>query len=1795
MRRIEQIAVWVLCLGAIASLTDAASNGKLGSGAPYCFDAMADIGCDPRDWHKGDFLDCRQNVILSMNWAGRPKYSSMYTLRLKDTGRTSYVPQEWITVVLEVNRYPFKYRGLVLHASSSSSRHVGQWQTTGNDAENREFWNPTVGKECIMHAQADLKPLQVEFRFKAPPAGTGTITFHALIKIGPANTGYFYYPNGVEPNIRKAIPTGDFPGTGTDLQLTEASPPSSSPSPSWGVAPLGVSCSEFCASMAGGSKVCDGAALRAAAVNTPNGMESTLASISGCPLPYKPSCASVAPAMDNTGACFYNGISSSLSPSSSPKSLCVSAPGASYRLEASCYSSHPSARRFCPCKESQAANLQAAPSSVNKESTEPAAGAAASKTAGIPDSSNRHSQADSVPVKASAAFAPAILFAVMGLLGARGGALFRGASPALTAATAFLLQARPAAAHNWLRSPGRAMFEASTTNPFRQRRSTDVHAQLGPGQEMAVKWATGHGRDTYFVIINGDDEDYIWQNEYKDWVKDYVDSAPASANQAATKPRLHWCRDGAACQNTAYFTGAVQPTDADFCDHTKYPSGTLHRWKSNLRQEDRYVIYDNPKYPWIIGAMRYPHIAHMPRDADIICMPVPRRQGTNAHHIVHWFWNGYYDAVDVHAHFSQVPQELIYGNDTGTYEINRIDHCQFVQPAGIATGIYPATDNVSTCLNQLEIAGRGEALGNLGLNVVPLAHSPAPASLASVNDVRAIPFSPVTEPDVTGLRWPRDYIGVGLSSPYMKHTGTETSSTYNWTRFVNSAKAVRADTRCNRGPTFSNFIDALDECIHGDCWAIAWQHNGADISTLSKGSGKTVRVCRKSNTNLIATTGWTLYEKPDDPPSPSVSAPAGYTNPATWTDSNHYRTKISFQPENPVYNGNPFTINLGTGWNIDSGKTFGDRGNGLSYGWKCAINMAIQTNRPTIDTSNTGVLTGKAPKGSWRTKCPGGAMNEWEIAVANGVYVVTIYTGGFDGLYRGVGCAMESAKFLRNQNDEMYTTKYITVEVNDGRLTLTSLGGTVRDRYTTGSEEELLCPDIHWIQIDRLQDSYPEAWAPKAMDTKAAWWQLELDDQNSGVGYVSIDLPRTNSYSTAKFPDETSGATFQPRCTHWWFFTAKQKCYKPNRLHVLSNKNTGYFSIFDLYQQSLNGLPANTFSPTGPAIAWGPFKGSDEGVVVALSDVACTDNQCRSADEDVCEVVTRPQNCESKNRRRGEMLCPILVNCAGKKGRFLRLRARGNGGRYLAFKKISVARSEAKHTAIASSAPKSKRPMVCYGVEARAATITDPEFLTTNDAKDPIFYSTCYVRSRVISWLPISTPAVPKPRWSFNDACLDCGSFEANKARSPAETPHWWLSNACKSCVGTTPAWGEANLDPLTSTPTRRPSPGPTPFPTPMPSPGPTPRPTPRPTPFPTPRPSPGPTPRPTPRPSPGPTPRPTPSPSPGSDTSEPTARPTTSISTRPTPRPSPAPAPTPRPSRAPTTAPTARKQYRLRVRVTGSFDSVNNQFRRRFKRRLADMLGVEESSFVVVFSPGSIVVEITFVDNSGESLASQVATTPVQNLTRALNLTVESVSSPTLIDIGDESKEDSEKVDDSDYSQVAIVVIAAVGSVIILIGCGWNLYRRNIAAETKTSKQFLAGRVTVQGQLSNDKQAVVKIMNEACGPSGGETQTSSNEGAVGVPPIGRMGTLGVTDDVMLGNTQEFSPRSISASPRSTSPNAREGKTNGCMTPGQITSTRAAERSNGWTEYEDEVTGQAYWHNANTGESTWENPLRHHI
>ena len=121
--------------------------------------------------------------------------------------------------------------------------------------------------------------------------------------------------------------------------------------------------------------------------------------------------------------------------------------------------------------------------------------------------------------------------------------------------------------HTWLFTKGRAWMQASLDHPFRSRGDVDsgqgTHAQLGPNQTMVnhlvtsfchlshrnlppfsrllqvVRWASSHNNTFSLAVVAAADQDWFYHDDFYRFLDDYIDSAPADANEAVHKPRYH--------------------------------------------------------------------------------------------------------------------------------------------------------------------------------------------------------------------------------------------------------------------------------------------------------------------------------------------------------------------------------------------------------------------------------------------------------------------------------------------------------------------------------------------------------------------------------------------------------------------------------------------------------------------------------------------------------------------------------------------------------------------------------------------------------------------------------------------------------------------------------------------------------------------------------------------------------------------------------------------------------------------------------------------------------------------------------------------------------------------------------------------------------------------------------------------------------------------------------------------------------------------------------------------------------
>ena len=193
--------------------------------------------------------------------------------------------------------------------------------------------------------------------------------------------------------------------------------------------------------------------------------------------------------------------------------------------------------------------------------------------------------------------------------------------------------------------------------------------------------------------------------------------------------------------------------------------------------------------------------------------------------------------------------------------------------------------------------------------------------------------------------------------------------------------------------------------------------------------------------------------------------------------------KINFQPPaGQTTQGLPSGYQTPTGYLADVGGAYGDRGNGLSYGWVTEASVADGTangTTPIAQPANShwykNITTGASDlqKTYAHFEQPGGGpARAWEMGLENGTYQVTISVGdtagAFDSLY---AINVEGQEFMPdwvpanepsdNQNGGGFRSTLVTriVTVTDGRLTIDSIGGTNTE--------------IQYLEVEKIEDLTP--------------------------------------------------------------------------------------------------------------------------------------------------------------------------------------------------------------------------------------------------------------------------------------------------------------------------------------------------------------------------------------------------------------------------------------------------------------------------------------------------------------------------------------------------------------------------------------------------------------------------------------------------------------------------------------------------------------------------------------------------
>ncbi len=274
---------------------------------------------------------CSRGCPRGMHLVAPPERSAAYTLRTgtgesPSTDPTRYVPGALMELYVKVEQRTIrgkkdagqtaggvesaKYIGLLLYAVKTSrpdEAKVGSWEIPLQ--EPPRFWTPDDSPGCerraVMHRYADPKQFVERLVFRAPPAGTGSITFRCLIKQGDTNMGAFYWPTSPTSPTPTLEPKAGWPN-GDLVLLEETNPPSPSPAVWSYRGAQGETCTAVCSAR---GLTCDEASLASGLMESAASLHAAVRASFLCAPPYLQTCSDAAPRMSGLGdgLCWYRG------------------------------------------------------------------------------------------------------------------------------------------------------------------------------------------------------------------------------------------------------------------------------------------------------------------------------------------------------------------------------------------------------------------------------------------------------------------------------------------------------------------------------------------------------------------------------------------------------------------------------------------------------------------------------------------------------------------------------------------------------------------------------------------------------------------------------------------------------------------------------------------------------------------------------------------------------------------------------------------------------------------------------------------------------------------------------------------------------------------------------------------------------------------------------------------------------------------------------------------------------------------------------------------------------------------------------------------------------------------------------------------------------------------------------------------------------------------------------------------------------------------------------------------------
>jgi hypothetical protein len=197
---------------------------------------------------------------------------------------------------------------------------------------------------------------------------------------------------------------------------------------------------------------------------------------------------------------------------------------------------------------------------------------------------------------------------------------------------------------------------------------------------------------------------------------------------------------------------------------------------------------------------------------------------------------------------------------------------------------------------------------------------------------------------------------------------------------------------------------------------------------------------------------------------------------------------------------------------LDSGAVFGDRGDGLRFGWDAQVSSSM-VEKPSPS----------APDARYSTFVPL-ADHTWEIEVPSGMYRVRVVAGAPDSVDAVCNIDVEDRPVLRNKTlaANHWLDGTARVVVTDGRLTMRAAQGASNAtlcfaEITPADDSERL---LSWMQIGYSSDNTTERCMPASIH-RGGWRQYVKDNVVPELQAGSRRFLLSNPFGT--LPTEQSG------------------------------------------------------------------------------------------------------------------------------------------------------------------------------------------------------------------------------------------------------------------------------------------------------------------------------------------------------------------------------------------------------------------------------------------------------------------------------------------------------------------------------------------------------------------------------------------------------------------------------------------------------------------------------------------------